>query len=138
MGRCLLILNRMTSFDAIPLFYVLLPLVAFLYASVGHGGASGYLALMVLFSFPPEEMKSTALVLNICVLAISFISYLRNKHFNFHLFLLVGIISIPAAYWGGKIELDDALFKKILGVFLLIAVVFVWRSFYGMRIQTAN
>jgi len=45
------------------LLYGLLFLVAFLYASVGHGGASGYLALMALFSFTPEVMKPTALLL---------------------------------------------------------------------------
>src|SRR5688572_29029050 len=112
----------MTGFEQIPLFYFLLPLVAFLYASVGHGGASGYLALMIIVSFPEQEMKSTALILNICVSAISFINYYRKKHFNFHLFLLVGIVSIPAAYWGGKMNLDDSLFKKILGAFLLVAI----------------
>jgi uncharacterized membrane protein YfcA len=112
----------MTTFDQIPLFYFLLPLVAFLYASVGHGGASGYLALMILFAFPQTELKSTALILNICVSAISFLSYYRKGHFNLQIFLLVGIISIPAAFFGGQLEVDDTLFKKLLGVFLLIAV----------------
>ena len=55
-----------TLFDT-PLLLLLLPIVAFLYASVGHGGASGYLALMSLFSFPMTFMKPTALVLNILV-----------------------------------------------------------------------
>jgi uncharacterized membrane protein YfcA len=112
----------MTTFDQIPLFYFLLPLVAFLYASVGHGGASGYLALMILFAFPQTELKSTALILNICVSAISFLSYYRKGHFNLQIFLLVGIISIPAAFFGGQLEVDDTLFKKLLGLFLLIAV----------------
>ncbi|MBI3133544.1 MAG: sulfite exporter TauE/SafE family protein [Bacteroidetes bacterium] len=112
----------MTGFDQVPLFYFLLPLVAFLYAAVGHGGASGYLALMILFSFPDEEMKSTALILNICVSAISFVSYFRKNYFNFNVFMLVGIISIPAAYLGGKMDVEDALFKKLLAVFLLLAV----------------
>ena len=49
------------------LFLIILPIVSFLYSSVGHGGASGYLALMVLFSFPSEMMKFTALLLNIFV-----------------------------------------------------------------------
>lgn len=112
----------MTSFETIPLFYFLLPLVAFLYASVGHGGASGYLALMILFSFPTAEMKSTAWILNSCVSAISFLAFLRTGHFRLQLFLMVGIISIPAAYWGGSLELHEAVFKKILGVFLILAV----------------
>lgn len=112
----------MTGFDQIPLFYFLLPLVAFLYASVGHGGASGYIALMILFSFPQEEMKSTALILNICVSSISFLHYLRKGHFNLRIYLLVGLISIPAAYYGGKLNIDPFIYKKILGVFLLFAV----------------
>ncbi|MBK6953645.1 MAG: sulfite exporter TauE/SafE family protein [Crocinitomicaceae bacterium] len=112
----------MTTFDQIPFFYLLLPVIAFLYAAVGHGGASGYLALMILFAFPESDLKSTALILNICVSAISFWNYYKKGHFNFHLFLLVGIISIPAAYFGGQVEVEDDLFKKLLGVFLLIAV----------------
>lgn len=112
----------MTAFDQIPLFYFLLPLVAFLYASVGHGGASGFLALMILFAFPPTELKSTALILNICVSAISFLSYYRKKHFDLRIFLWVGIIAIPAAFLGGTIEADGDVFKKILGAFLIFAV----------------
>ena len=56
--------------QTISYFFMLLPIVAFLYASVGHGGASGYLALMALFSIAPETMKSTALLLNlfVCIL----------------------------------------------------------------------
>ena len=57
------------------LFYLLIPIVAFLYASVGHGGASGYLALMALFSFPPPMMKQTALLLNLFVAGGAFYHY---------------------------------------------------------------
>jgi uncharacterized protein len=112
----------MTSLEVIPLFYFLLPLVAFLYASVGHGGASGYLALMILFAFPENEMKSTALVLNIFVSAIAFLGFASKKHFDLKVFLFVGIISVPAAYYGGTIDVEDAVFKKVLGAFLLVAV----------------
>ena len=59
------------------LFLILLPLVALLYASVGHGGASGYLALMALFSFSPEMMKPTALLLNLFVAGIAFYHYYK-------------------------------------------------------------
>lgn len=112
----------MVASEYITLFYILLPIVAFLYASVGHGGASGYLALMIIFSFAEGELKSTALILNIFVSAIAFVSYLYKKHFDLRLFLMVGIISIPAAFLGGRLDVDDNLFKKILGVVLLIAV----------------
>jgi len=63
------------------LFYGLLLIVAFLYASVGHGGASGYLALMALFSFVPDTMRSTALILNVLVSGIAFIQYSRKGYF---------------------------------------------------------
>ena len=60
------------------LFYALLVLVAFLYSSVGHGGASGYLALMAYYSFAPETMRPTALLLNIFVSLIAFIQYYKS------------------------------------------------------------
>lgn len=103
-------------------FYLLLALVAFLYASVGHGGASGYLAIMILYSFEDDTMKSTALVLNCFVAAISFVSFAIKKNFDLRVFLYVGIISIPAAYLGGKIKTDDSVYKLLLGIMLLIAI----------------
>ena len=64
------------------LFYSLLPLVAFLYAAVGHGGASGYLALMALFNFSPLLMKPTALLLNLFVAAIAFYHFWKQGYFR--------------------------------------------------------
>ncbi len=103
-------------------FLVLLPVVAFLYSSVGHGGASGYLALMALFSFAPETMKPTALLLNLFVAAISFFYYWKSGHFNKKLFLSFAIASIPLAFLGGMIEIDASIYKKILGVLLIFAI----------------
>lgn len=108
--------------DSILLFYILLFLVAFLYASVGHGGASGYLALMAIFSIAPEVMKPTALLLNLFVSLTSFIQFYRGKHFNFKLFLPFAVSSVPMAYAGGRITLDTFIYKKILGVLLLIPI----------------
>ena len=104
------------------LFYPLLFLVAFLYASVGHGGASGYLALMALFGFLPEVMKPTALLLNLFVSLTSFIQFYRGKHFNWKIFLPFAIASVPMAYLGGLITLDGIIYKKILGILLLIPI----------------
>lgn len=104
------------------LFYLLIPIVAFLYASVGHGGASGYLALMALFSFPPPMMKQTALLLNLFVAGSAFYHYYRAGHFNKHLFIYFAIGSIPAAYLGGMGNLDLWIYKKILGFILFFAV----------------
>jgi hypothetical protein len=103
-------------------FYVLLFVVAFLYASVGHGGASGYLALMAIFGFAPETMKPTALLLNLFVSLIAFIQYYRGKHFNWKVFLPFAIASIPLAFLGGRITVDALVYKKILGLLLLVPI----------------
>jgi len=104
------------------LFLIILPIIAFLYASVGHGGASGYLALMALFSFAPETMKPTALLLNIFVAAIAFYHYFKAGHFNKKLFLSFAVTSIPLAFLGGMIEVDASIYKKILSVLLIFAI----------------
>ncbi len=105
------------------IFYFLLFLVAFLYSSVGHGGASGYLALMTFFSFAPETMRPTALMLNIFVSLIAFIQYYRSGHFRWQLFWPFAIASIPAAFIGGLIVVDATIYKPILGALLLFPVV---------------
>src|SRR5437868_5890290 len=109
--------------DSIILFYGLLFLVAFLYASVGHGGASGYLALMAIFSVAPEVMKPTALLLNLFVSLTAFIQFYRGKHFLWKIFFPLALASVPMAFLGGLIVLDGSVYKKILGLLLLIPVV---------------
>lgn len=108
--------------DYIWIFLLLLPIVAFMYASVGHGGASGYLALMALFGFPPLVMKPTALLLNLFVAAISFIYYAKEGHFNKKLFIAFAITSIPLAFVGGMIDIDASIYKKILAALLVFAI----------------
>jgi len=103
-------------------FLMILPILSFLYAAVGHGGASGYLALMALFSFAPETMKPTALTLNLFVAGISFYKYWKTGHFNAKLFLSFAVASIPLAFLGGMLEIDSSLYKKILAVGLLFAI----------------
>jgi hypothetical protein len=104
-------------------FYLLLVIVAFLYSSVGHGGASGYLALMAFFSFAPETMRPIALLLNIFVSLIAFIQYYRGGHFKWNLFWPFAIASFPAAFIGGMITVDVGLYKKIVAVLLLFSVI---------------
>lgn len=108
--------------ENIYLFYGLLFLVAFLYASVGHGGASGYLALMAIFSFTPDVMKPTALLLNLFVSLTSFIQFYRGKHFSWKIFLPFAIASVPMAFIGGLISIDTFVYKKILGLLLFIPI----------------
>ena len=103
-------------------FGILLFIVALLYASVGHGGASGYLALMALYGFAPDVMKPTALILNLFVSLSSFMLFYKGGHFNWKIFLPFIITSIPLSFLGGSISLDAEVYKKILGGVLLIPV----------------
>lgn len=104
------------------LFLFLVFIVAFLYSSVGHGGASGYLALMGVFHFAPDVMKPTALIMNIIVSLMAFIQYARTTSLNRKLFLLLVAGSMPAAFLGARIDVDPFLYKKILAVLLLLPV----------------
>lgn len=108
--------------DVQVIFIVLLFVVAFLYASVGHGGASGYLALMALFGMAPSFMKPTALLLNLFVSLSAFILFYRGGHFKWKLFLPFALASIPMSFVGGIISLDADVYKKLLGLLLLIPV----------------
>jgi len=108
--------------EYIYIFLLALPVVSFLYASVGHGGASGYLALMALFSFAPASMKPTALLLNLFVAGMSFFYYYKAGFFNKKLFTPFAITSIPFAYVGGTLEINASLYKKILAILLVFAI----------------
>ncbi|MCG8474226.1 MAG: sulfite exporter TauE/SafE family protein [Cytophagales bacterium] len=112
----------MADFEIKWIFLLVLPAVAFLYASVGHGGASGYLALMALFSFSPEIMKPTALVLNLFVAGAAFYHYYKEGYFNKKLFLCFAASSVPMAFLGGMLEINASLYKQILGVLLTFAI----------------
>ncbi|HCN82687.1 MAG TPA: hypothetical protein DIT07_03580 [Sphingobacteriaceae bacterium] len=122
------------------LFYFLLFIVAFLYASVGHGGASGYLALMAIFSVAPDVMKPTALMLNLFVSMTAFIQFYRGGHFKWKMFLPFAIASIPFAFLGGMISIDAHIYKKILGILLLFPVVrfLIFPNADVKDIKTAN
>jgi uncharacterized membrane protein YfcA len=104
------------------LLIVLIACVAFAYAMVGHGGASGYLALMALAGMSVVVMRPTALVLNLFVSAISFTQYARTGHFRWRTFLPFAILSVPAAWLGAHVVLDPLIYKRVLGVCLLFAV----------------
>lgn len=105
------------------LFFGLLFIVAFLYSSVGHGGASGYLALMAIFSVSPLIMKPTALLLNLFVSSVSFIQFYRGGHFRWKIFWPFALASIPLSFVGGTMAIENVIYKKILGILLLIPVI---------------
>lgn len=103
------------------LIVVLIFAAAVLYSSVGHGGASGYLAVMALFSFAPATMRPTALILNICVSSIAAFKFARMGFFSRSKFYPFAIASVPFAFIGGSLNLPTHFFKPVVGVVLLVA-----------------
>ena len=121
-----------------PILWILLFfVVAFLYSAVGHGGASGYLALMSIWHLAPEHMKPVALILNLVVSGIAFIQFYRQGHFLWRLFLPIAALSIPMAYLGGFTPLKDDVYQLGLGVFLVLSVVLLNVNLRG-RISLKN
>ncbi|MDQ2745807.1 MAG: sulfite exporter TauE/SafE family protein [Acidobacteriota bacterium] len=98
-------------------------LVAVLYSSVGHGGASGYLAVMALLSISSEVTRPTALVLNLFVASIAFIQFYRTGNFDWKIFLPFAAASVPLAFVGGMIHLPTTVYKIILGLTLMFAAI---------------
>src|SRR4029077_12809249 len=101
---------------------------AALYASVGHGGASSYLAIMGLFSLAPDVMKPTALALNILVASVATFKFYRAGLFSWRLFWPFAVASIPAAFVGGALMLPTRWYKIGVCVVLLYAAVWMFRS----------
>ncbi len=108
--------------DTLYLFLLLMAVIAFLYSSVGHGGASGYLAVMALMGVAPIMMKPSALIMNLAVSLFSFIGFYRAGFFKLKLFLPFVITSVPMAFLGGTLTLSDSIYKKILAICILISI----------------
>jgi len=98
-------------------------LIAFLYSSVGHAGASGYIATMTLFGLTAPVIRPTALVLNILVAVIGSFQFWRAGHFSWKLFWPFALLSIPAAYAGGYLQPSAGVLRILIGVVLLFSAV---------------
>ena len=101
---------------------------AFGYASVGHGGASAYIAAMALVGVAPAEMRPIALLLNVLVSSLGTWKFQRAGHFRWRLFWPFAVVSIPMAYLGGAVTLPGQAYKVLVGVVLLYAAWQLWRS----------
>lgn len=108
--------------------------IAFLYSSVGFGGATGYLAAMSLFGLPPQIMASTALVLNVLVASISFSSFYRAGHLKTRLLWPFLVTSIPAAFLGGYIKLTDQVYFILL--YAVLTFVAIRLLFFSKRLKS--
>lgn len=107
--------------NADPLLPAALFLVAALYAAVGHGGASGYLAVMALAGFTPAVMRPTALTLNLAVSLIGTLFFVRRGWFRSRLFWPFAFASVPFAYLGGRAHLSGPIFNFLLAGALVCA-----------------
>ena len=109
------------------IFLSCLFVVGFVYASVGHGGASGYLATMALFGIAPVLMKPSALLLNLFVSTVSFWQFYRAGYFRWEKFWPFAVVSVPLAFVGAKIPLSDMLYRQLLaGCLLLVIIRLIW------------
>jgi len=97
--------------------------VAVMYSSVGHGGASGYLAVMAFMGVMPEVTRPTALVLNLFVASIGTYQFWRAGFFKWRVFWPFAVTSIPFAYIGGLIHLPTNVYKIVLGIVLALAAI---------------
>jgi hypothetical protein len=104
--------------------------VALLYSSVGHAGASGYLAVMSLFGVAPDAMKPTALALNILVATIGSVQFASAGHFRWRLFWPFALIAVPLAFVGGALPLPANVFRALVGVVLVFSAL---RFFFEPR-----
>src|SRR5690606_18134090 len=102
-------------------------LVAVLYASVGHAGASGYIAAMALMGFAPEQVRPTALALNLLVGGIGLFRWWRGGHVRWRNVLPFVLASAPAAFFAAQVQLPRERVSVLLGIVLLVAAIGVFR-----------
>jgi uncharacterized membrane protein YfcA len=123
-GRHLLrVRMRSMSPGTLALLSAAVLVVAFLYSSVGHAGASGYIAVMALAGLSPDFIKPTALILNILVACLSSWQFYRAGYFSWRLFWPLAVVSVPCAFLGGWLRLPTHLFNILLGLVLLYSAV---------------
>jgi uncharacterized membrane protein YfcA len=111
------------------LLFLAVGLIAFLYSTVGHAGASGYIAVMTLWGIAPNTIRPTALVLNILVASIGAFQFWQAGHFTWKLFWPFALLSIPAAYFGGHLQPSASVLRILIGLVLLfsaVRLVFRW------------
>ena len=111
------------EFQAIALISVAVFVMATLYSTVGHGGGSGYLAILALAAIAPEQMRPTALLLNVAVSSIATWKFVATGTFRKDLFVPLVCASIPASFIGGYIEIPTQIYKPAVGVVLLYAAI---------------
>src|SRR6267378_6854028 len=111
------------DFAHLILLFLAIGVIAFLYSSVGHAGASGYIAVMTLWGLAPTVIRPTALVLNILVASIGAFQFWRAGHFVWKLFWPFAVLSVPGAYLGGYLQPSASVLRILIGLVLLFSAV---------------
>jgi uncharacterized membrane protein YfcA len=101
-------------------------IIAFVYASVGFGGGSSYLAILALYALPFKEIRLIALLCNIIVVTGGTIIFIRNKQTDWKKIIPVAVISVPLAFLGARLKISQDTFFIILGCSLLVAAILLW------------
>ena len=123
-----------TDFLLAALFFI----IATLYSSVGHAGASGYIAAMALMSMPAAVVKPTALALNILVASIGIARFGAARLVPWRLVLPFVLASVPCAYFAARLQLPALWYQRILAMVLLVAAVQLWRTAGRAKIEDAS
>jgi uncharacterized protein len=95
--------------------------VAFFYSSVGHGGATGYLAALALVGVAPASARVAVLIANILVASVAWWRFWKAGHFDWKILLLFAVASVPCAWLGSRIHISPRAYKLILGGVLATA-----------------
>ena len=109
--------------------------IAMLYSTVGHGGASGYLATMVLLAFSPDVMKPAALALNIIVALVTSYRFYTAGLFSWRLFWPFAVTSVPMAYLGGGLTVNSDIYRSLVGGALLFSAVYLMIRYRALGID---
>ena len=109
--------EAISSYEIILFFF----LIAILYSSVGFGGGSSYLAILALYSFEYQMIRLCALLCNVVVVSTGCYIFYREGHFNFRKMLPLVLISVPLAFLGGRLRMEENTFFVLLGLTLLLA-----------------
>ena len=110
--------------------------MAALYSTVGHGGGSGYIAVLALAAISPEQMRPTALLLNVVVSSIATWKFVTTGTFRKDLYFLLVLASVPAAFVGGYVEIQNTIYKPIVGLVLLCAAIKLFIPINGQEKTT--
>lgn len=115
--------------DMVPVVGLVLVIVSMLYSSVGHGGASGYIAVLALFSLPPEVIRPVALSLNIVVAGLATYRFSKAGYVDWKSTFPIVLASVPLAFIGGGIVLPAEIYRPALGGLLIFSALYlIWST----------